>query len=114
MKESHLIQTSGLTLINRIRDKGTFASSTDTFVFETLYEGARSRRYYKIRDSEIAVVQTGPYGGGEIMKNDSFAEKLSRVASEMTPDTLSELADQGFQDYAAQIQSIQKKDEGTD
>ena len=80
-----------LKLINRIND-----SDQGCFVFTALFEGARSRTSYRVSHEEIRILAGNAFGGGEILKNSSMEEKLRRLASDITAETLFQLRISGY------------------
>ena len=92
-----------LKLINRIND-----SYQGCFVFTALFEGARSKTSYRISHEEIRIFAGNAFGGGEILKNSSVEEKLRRLASDITAETLFQLRVSGYFELAKTIRCCKK------
>ena len=93
-----------LKLINRIND-----SDQGCFVFTALFEGARSKTSYRIGHQEIRIFAGNAFGGGEILKNSSMEEKLRRLASDITAETLFELRVSGYHNISNSIHVMKRR-----
>ena len=91
-----------LKLINRITEKSP-GSEDSYFAFTALLEGARSKRFYRINNQEIRVFAANAFGGGEILKNASYEEKIRNIALDITTSTLFELRTSGYVEIASTI-----------
>jgi hypothetical protein len=92
-----------LKLINRIND-----SDQGCFVFTALFEGARSKTSYRISHEEIRIFAGNAFGGGEILKNSSMEEKLRRLASDITAETLFQLRVSGYLELSEIVRCFKK------
>ena len=92
-----------LKLINRIND-----SDQGRFVFTALFEGARSKTSYRISHEEIRIFAGNAFSGGEILKDRSMKEKLRRLASDITAETLFQLRVSGYFEIVESIRYFKK------
>ena len=92
-----------LKLINRIND-----SDQGYFVFTALFEGARSKTSYRISHEEIRIFAGNAFGGGEILKDRPMQEKLRRLASDITAETLFQLRVSGHFEIVESIRYFKK------
>ena len=96
-----------LKLINRITKKSQ-ANEKGSFVFTSFFEGARSKRIYRITLQEIKVFGANAYGGSEILKDANYEEKIKSIALNITASTLFELRISGYFGLAKEIRKEQK------
>jgi|TARA_B100002003_G_scaffold234635_1_gene248787 hypothetical protein len=99
-----------LKLINRINEK-TLASEKGYFAFTALLEGARSKTSYRISLEEIRVIGGNAFGGGEILKDASYEEKIESIAMDITASTLFELRISGYLKLVEKI-TIHRRNRG--